>query len=218
MSSESRDIIEIMNKVKDFLWLGNISKVKHLLSIAVESPHRESLEGALSRTVEVHKTISSRLGADYGELQYYGLLSEEFRKDVTRLGIEVDDAILGALASYGERLIASLKSVERLYDVKEEPGYDYVLFETSARYEIRSVLKSKMQDPNRIRETLGNGFSIGRMISTKRYFFVTCFSNRAYIEISAFEPRVQILASFPESDMRSAEVLGKSILDALVGS
>jgi len=217
---ESR-IIRSINEINDNLWLGDIKEVNKILNQLLKETDREKFISVLNEALDIHKSISSELKGKYKGIERYKLLADIFKERIKETKIKMEDAVIGSILDYFEKLHARLQNVPELRKIINRKLYKYsILDHMKPKYEVRVLLKREIKEINieKLQESLGNmEFQLIEVAKTRNYLYLIAFSIQSYIEISVFMPRITIMLSLLSPEEHKVRVICEKIVDSLIG-
>jgi hypothetical protein len=215
-----QEIVEVINQIKDNLWLGDIRKVQEIITNFLKMKESVIKFQQSFKEVSTQFRIAHRICKDlYKErkgLKYELSLSKEF-KERLRESSKLKEAIIGLLIFDLEKLSKRLETIEPLCKVVQRPSYRYTIFEFASKYEVRALIERRVECNVRelVRKLEERGFKLSTILE-KRYTYVTAFSTQGYIEVSALLPKVSIFISLLAPSKEHAQELGEIIINSLI--
>ena len=213
-------IIQSINEINDNLWLGDIKEVNKIINQLFKETDREKFMSILNKALNTHKSISSELKGKHKGIEYYILLADMFKKKVVKMGIKMEDAVIGSVLEYLEKLHVRLQDIPELRKIINKELYKYSILEhMKPKYEVRVLVKKEIKEINiqKLKELLSNmKFQLIEVAKTRSYFYLMAFSAQSYIEISVFMPRITIMLSLLSPEEQKVRVMCEKILDSLI--
>jgi hypothetical protein len=215
-----QEIVEVINQIKDNLWLGDIRKVQEIITNFLKMKESVIKFQQSFKEVSTQFRIAQRICKDlYKEskgLKYELSLSKEF-KERLRESSKLKEAIIGLLIFDLEKLSKRLETIEPLCKVVQKPSYRYTIFEFASKYEVRALIERRVVYNVRelVRKLEERGFKLSTIFE-KRYTYVTAFSTQGYIEVSALLPEASIFISLLAPSKEHAQELGEIIINSLI--
>jgi len=215
-----QEIVEVTNQIKDNLWLGDIRKVKEIITNFLRM--RESTLEFQQSFKEVSfsfrraQSICKYLYREYKGFKYELSLSKEFKEQIKEPS-KLKEAITGLLMFDLEKLLKRLETIEPFCEVIQKPSYRYTIFEYSAKYELRALIEGRVECNVRelVKRLEEKGFKLSSIFE-RGYAYITAFSTQGYIEISALLPKVSIIISLLTPNKEYAQELGEMIINSLI--
>jgi hypothetical protein len=212
---KEHEIIELINYIKDNLWLGDYQKAKELINGLRENIDFEgymtSLDEARSSFIKLKEELE-----ETSKLKDKLVISDRF-KQMTRERELSRKAIVGLLMSELEKLSKGLLVIGPSSEIIRRDTYRYKLYEYPPnKYEIRALTDEKLKyDAQGLIENLEEkGYKL-LPIGKERYMYILAFSLESYIEIVALPPKLVIEISLLTPNNEKAQELGELILDFL---
>jgi hypothetical protein len=215
-----QEIVEVMNQIRDNLWLGDVRRVKEIITNFLKMKEsaikfQQSFRGVFT-SFRIAQRICKDLYKERKGLKYELSLSKEF-KERLRESSKLKEAITGLLILDLERLSKRLETIEPFCKVVQRPSYRYVIFEYTSKYEVRALIEGRVECNVRelVRKLEKRGFKLSTIFE-KRYTYVTAFSTQGYVEVSALLPKVSIFISLLIPSKEYAQELGEMIINSLI--
>jgi hypothetical protein len=215
-----QEIVEVMNQIRDNLWLGDIRRVKEIITNFLKTKEPAIKFQKSFREVSTSFRIAQRICKDrYKELKglkYELSLSKEF-KERLRESSKLKEAIIGLLIFDLQKLLRRLETIEPLCKVVQRPSYRYTIFEYASKYEVRALIEGRVECNVRelVKKLEERGFKLSTIFE-KRYTYVTAFSTQGYIEVLALLPKVSIFISLLTPSKEYVHELGEIIINSLI--
>lgn len=214
------EIIQIVNKIKDNLWLGDIREAHNLIHVILTEKfvnERVKYYHAAEAFRDLYKNIRSRLREEYKGINLSFNLSTEFNRKIQKLQINPSEAVLGSILDYIERLYEKLKNVKEFSEVSYQNSYKYILRNFGYKYEVRILLlELKEIDIRKLNDAIIKmGFQPSIIAKTKSYVMLTAFSNDAYIEMTVFNQRVHIVLRVSPTASMDIEKMIENIMSSI---
>jgi len=214
-------VIRSVNEIYDNLWLGDIKEVNKILNQLLKETDREKFISILNEALDIYKSVSSELKGKYKGIEHYKLLADIFKERIKERKINMEDAVIGSILEYFEKLHARLQNVPELRKIINRELYKYsILDHMKPKYEVRVLLKREIKEMNieKLKELLGNmGFQLIEVAKTRNYLYLMAFSIQSYIEISVFIPRITIMLSLLLPEEHKIRVICEKIVNSLIG-
>jgi hypothetical protein len=215
-----QEIVEVMNQIRDNLWLGDIRRVQEIITnflkmkesaIKFQQSFRE-----VSTSFRIAQRICKALYKERKGLKYELSLSKKF-KERLRESSKLKEAIIGLLIFDLKKLLKRLETIEPLCKVVQRPSYRYTIFEYASKYEVRALIEGGVECNVRelVRKLEERGFKLSTIFE-KKYTYVAAFSTQGYIEVFAFLPKVSIFISLLTPSKEYAQELGEIIINSLI--
>jgi hypothetical protein len=212
---KEHEIIELINYIKDNLWLGDYQKAKELINGLRENIDFEEYMTALDEARSSFIKLKEEL-EETSNLKDKLVISDRF-KQMTRERELSRKAIVGLLMSELEKLSKGLLVIGPSSEIIRRDTYRYILYEYPPnKYEIRALTDEKLKyDAQGLIENLEEkGYKL-LPIGKERYMYILAFSLESYIEIVALPPKLVIEISLLTPNSEKAQELGELILDFL---
>jgi hypothetical protein len=215
-----QEIVEVMNQIRDNLWLGDIQRVKEIITNFLKMEESPIKFQQSFREVFTSFRIAQKICKDrYKELKglkYELPLSKEF-KERLRESSKLKEAIIGLLIFDLQKLLRRLETIEPLCKVVQRPSYRYTIFEYASKYEVRALIEGRVECNVRelVKKLEERGFKLSTVFE-KRYTYVTAFSTQGYIEVLALLPKVSIFISLLTPSKEYVQELGEIIINSLI--
>jgi hypothetical protein len=209
------EIIELLNYIKDNLWLGDYQKAKELINGLRENVDLEKYVTALDE-VRLSFIKSKEELEKISNLKDKLVISDRF-KQVTRERELSREAIVGLLMTELEKLSKGLLVIGPYSEIIRRDTYRYKIYEYPPnKYEFRALTDERLKyDAQGLIENLEEkGYKL-LPISKERYVYILAFSLESYIEIVAHPPKLVIEISLLNPSSEKARELGELILGFL---
>jgi len=211
-------VVKKVNQIKDFLWLGDVKKVREIIFDLVKTKGLAELRRSfeeVSRSFKVVQETSKDLTEERKGLRYELSLAKEFKERIKDPS-KIREAVAGLLVLDQEELLRKLEGVELLCEVVQKPSYRYVIFENPPKYEVRALIEgvAECNIKELVRRLDEVGFKVLR-VGGGRHVGVAAFSTQSYVEVWALPPKVSINVSLLSPEKEKARELGEMVMDAL---
>ena len=209
------EIIELLNYIKDNLWLGDYQKAKELINGLRENVNLEKYMTALDEA-RLSFIKSKQELEKISNLKDKLVISNRF-KQMTRERELSREAIVGLLMTELEKLSKGLLVIGPSSEIIRRDTYRYRIYEYPPnKYEFRALTDERLKyDAQGLIENLEEkGYKL-LSISKERYVYILAFSLESYIEIVALPPKLVIEVSLLNPSSEKAQELGELILGFL---
>jgi predicted transcriptional regulator len=215
-----QEIVEVMNQIRDNLWLGDVRRVKEIITnfLKMKESARKFQRSfkEVSTSFRIAQKICKDLYKERKGFEYELSLSKEFKERI-REPSKLREAIIGLLIFDFEQLLKRLEIIKPLSEVIQKPSYRYTIFEYLSKYELRALIEGRVECNVRelVRKLEERGFKLSSVFE-RRYVYITAFSTQGYIEILALLPKVSIFISLLTPNKEYAQELGEMIINSLI--
>jgi predicted transcriptional regulator len=215
-----QEIVEVMNQIRDNLWLGDVRRVKEIITnfLKMKESARKFQRSfkEVSTSFRIAQKICKDLYKERKGFEYELSLSKEFKERI-REPSKLKEAIIGLLIFDFEQLLKRLEIIKPLSEVIQKPSYRYTIFEYLSKYELRALIEGRVECNVRelVRKLEERGFKLSSVFE-RRYVYITAFSTQGYIEILALLPKVSIFISLLTPNKEYAQELGEMIINSLI--
>jgi hypothetical protein len=215
-----QEIVEIINQIRDNLWLGDIRRVKEIVTTFLRMKESTSkFQKSFEEVYHSFKIAQKRCKDLYKEhkgFEYELSLSKEFREQIKEPS-KLKEAIAGLLMFDLEKLSKRLEMIEPFCEIVQKPSYQYTIFEYPSKYEIRVLIEGRVECNIKglVKKLEEKGFKLSK-INERRYSYIAAFSMQSYIEVSILIPKVSINISLLTPSKENAQELGEMIINSLI--
>mgnify|MGYP006977941465 CR=1 FL=1 len=209
-------ITETVNQIRDNLWLGDVQKIKEIITILRMEEFKDKFKKSFDEVSYSFKMARKVSKERYRGFEYKLFLSQEFKERIKESS-KLKEAIAASLLFDLEMLLERLNDIEPFCKVVQKPLYRYTIFEYPPKYEIRALIDRRLECSVKglVKRLEEEGFKVSK-IDEKRYAYVVAFSVEGYIEISMLLPKVTINISLLAPNKERAQELGEMIINSLI--
>jgi len=215
-----QEIVEVANQIRDNLWLGDIQRVKEIITTFLKMKEstikfEESFK-EVSSSFRKAQWICKEWDKELKGFKYEVFLSREFKEQI-REPFKLKEAIAGLLVFGLKKLLKRLESIEPFCEVIQKPSYRYTIFEYLYKYELRALIDGRVECNIKelVKKLEEKGFELSK-IYERQYAYIRAFSTQGYIEISILLPKVSISISLLTPNKEHAQELGEMIINSLI--